>query len=77
VKKGFRYVINFASDSRLNRVDIVDADFDATSEITFDYLGSPYSGSSPLNSGIITLEAAGITKTITVEPVTGYISITD
>jgi len=78
VKKPFDYVINFQSDSRLNRVDIVDADFDATSEIKFDYLGSPYSGDgTPLNNGIITLQAAGITKTITVEPVTGYISITD
>ncbi|MFQ6035192.1 MAG: GspH/FimT family protein [Sedimentisphaerales bacterium] len=76
VKKGFDYVINFQNDSRLNRVDIVDADFDATSEIKFDYLGSPYSGDgTPLNNGIITLQAAEITKTVTVEPVTGYISI--
>jgi len=78
VKKPFDYVINFQSDSRLNRVDIVDADFDATSEIKFDYLGIPYSGDgTPLNNGIITLQAAGITKKITVEPVTGYITITD
>ena len=78
VKKGFRYVINFASDSRLNRVDIVDAVFDATSEVKFDYLGSPYNGSNaPLNNGVITLEAGGITKWVHVEPVTGYISITD
>lgn len=81
VKKGFDYIINFRSDSRLNRVDIVDADFDAdpSQTITFDYLGSPYSGSgpSPLNSGIITLEAGGITKRVRIEPVTGYISITD
>jgi len=79
VKKGFPYTVNFQSDSRLNRVNIVNVVFEPSSSqtITFDYLGSPYSGSSPLNSGIITLEAAGITKTITVEPVTGYISITD
>jgi len=79
VKKGFDYIINFQSDSRLNRVDIVDVVFDPDSSqtITFDYLGSPYSGSSPLNSGIITLEAGGITKRVRVEPVTGYISITD
>lgn len=78
VKKGFPYAIDFQNDSRLNRVDIVDADFDATSEVKFDYLGSPYNGeNTPLNSGVITLQAAGITRTITVEPVTGYISITD
>jgi prepilin-type N-terminal cleavage/methylation domain-containing protein len=76
------FIINFGSDSRLNRVTIVNADFDPDSSqtITFDYLGSPYSGtgtSNPLNSGVITLQAGGITKTVNVEPVTGYISITD
>jgi hypothetical protein len=28
-----------------------------------------------MNSGVISLQAAGVTKTIRVEPVTGYISI--
>lgn len=71
VKKGFDYVIDFRSDGRLNRVDIADVDFDAASAIEFDYLGSP------LNSGFITLQAAGTTMTITVEPVTGFISISE
>lgn len=76
VKKGFPYVIDFRNDRRLNRVDIFDANFDATSEVKFDYLGSPYNGNgTALNSGVISLQAAGITKTIRVEPVTGYISI--
>ncbi len=78
VKKGFKYVVDFRNDRRLNRVDIFDVNFDATSEVKFDYLGSPYNGNSPptaLNSGVITLKAAGIAKTIRVEPVTGYISI--
>ena len=81
VKKGFDYRLDFSSDSRLNKVVIDDADFDPDSSntITFDYLGSPYSGSGSgmkfLNSGAIRLQAAGITKTIRVEPVTGYISI--
>ena len=76
VKKGFDYVIDFRNDSRLNKVDIVDVDFDATSEIKFDYLGSPYNGNdNPLNSGIINLQAGGATVTITVEPVTGFISV--
>ena len=82
VKKGFPYTINFQSDSRLDSVDIVDVDFDPGSNqtITFDYLGSPHSGTeatNPLNSGIITLQAGGITKTISIEAVTGYISIAD
>jgi len=82
VKKGFPYTINFQSDSRLDRVDVFNVTFEPNSSqtITFDYLGSPYSGtgtSSPLNSGTINLQAGPITKTIRVEPVTGYISITD
>jgi len=84
VKKGFRYIINFAGDSRLDRVDIVNADFDAdpSQTITFDYLGSPYSGTggskSPLlNEGSIELQADGFTKTISIKAVTGYISITE
>lgn len=78
VKKGFDYVIDFRNDGRLDKVDIVDVNFDATSEVKFDYLGSPYNGSgSPLNSGVISLQAGGTTVTITIEPVTGFISLAD
>ncbi len=76
VKKGFDYVIDFKNESRLDKVDIVDADFDGTSVVKFDYLGSPYNGSnSPLNSGVISLQAGGTTATVTVEAVTGFVSI--
>lgn len=71
VKKGFPYEVNFSSDSRLSKVDITAVDFGATSVVEFDYFGSP------LNSGAITLQADGTTITINVEPVTGFISITD
>ena len=68
VKKGFDYVMNFTNDSRLGKVDITGVSFtDGTVE--FDCLGSPTEG------GSITLDADGNTATITVEPVTGYISI--
>jgi prepilin-type N-terminal cleavage/methylation domain-containing protein len=78
IKKGFEYVVNLASDDRTDRVDIATVDFDATNTVKFDYLGSPYNGSDTnLNSGTITLQADGITMTITVEPVTGFISISD
>ena len=78
VKKGFDYVVDFQNDGRLNKVDIVDVNFDSTSEVKFDYLGSPYNGSSnPLNSGVINLQAGGTTMTVIVEPVTGFISITN
>ncbi len=80
LKPGSPFVVNFQSDSRLSRVDIVSADFDPDSQpsVTFDYLGSPYSGTdivNPLNSGQITLQAGSFSMTITVEPMTGYVTI--
>lgn len=76
VKKGFGYLIDFQNEDRLSKVDIVDADFDGTTVVKFDYLGSPYNGNStPLNSGVISLQAGGTTTTVTVEAVTGFISI--
>lgn len=78
VKKGFDYVIDFQNDGRLNKVDIISVDFDSTSEVKFDYLGSPWNGNippTPLNSGVINLQAGGTTTTVIVEPVTGYVSI--
>ena len=78
VKKSW-YTVNFATDSRLNQVDISSADFGDTSEtVGFDYLGSPYNGSGdPLNSGVVTLRTGSSTMTVNVEPVTGYITISD
>mgnify|MGYP000044057948 CR=1 FL=1 len=72
--------VDFPSDSRLNQVDIVSVDFDPDSAetITFDYLGSPRSGSppgTPLIGGRISLEADSFTMTIDVEPITGYVTI--
>jgi type IV fimbrial biogenesis protein FimT len=78
VKKGFDYIIDFQNDGRLDKVDIISVDFDSTSQVKFDYLGSPYNGSNSnnaLNSGVVNLQAGGITTTVTVEPVTGFVSI--
>jgi prepilin-type N-terminal cleavage/methylation domain-containing protein len=69
VKKGFTYVIDFQNESRLDRVDITSAVFDTDQTVVFDCLGSPDSG------GSVVLQAGGTTKTVTVEPVTGFISI--
>ncbi len=81
IKKGtFLYVIDFRADSRLSQVDIVDANFDGTDRVSFDYMGSPSNGGSPagpLNSGVVMLRAGGATRTINVEPVTGYVSISN
>jgi len=69
VKKGFSYVIDFKNESRLNKVDISVAVFGADQTVVFDCLGSPDS------DGTVVLQADGETKTIRVEPVTGFISI--
>jgi len=77
--KGGLYIVDFTQDSRMSQVT-VDADFDPGSDksITFDYLGSPYSGmatSNALNSGHVDLQAGSFTSSVTIEPVTGYVSI--
>ena len=79
VKRGFDYIISFQNDSRLNKVDITNVNFNGTAGVQFDSLGSPYDlNKNDLNSqGIISLNANGPTATITVEPVTGYISISN
>ena len=78
VKRGFDYIIDFKNDNRMKKVDIFSVNFDGTAAIKFDYLGSPYDGGgNPLNSGNITLRADGSTVIITIEPVTGFISISN
>lgn len=79
VKKGFNFVVNFRNDSRLNKVDIVSVNFNSTGEVKFDYLSSPYDGDMIAlgSAGVITICAGTITKTISVEPVTGYITISN
>lgn len=69
VKKGFDYIIDFQNDSRLNKVNIADADFDSTSSVQFDCLGSPDNG------GSISLQAGSMTMIVRVEPITGYIRV--
>ena len=76
---GAKYVVSFAGDSRLNKVDIVSANFDSKNGVRFDYLGAPYawdgSSASSLNNGSVQLRAEGNPMTVRVEPVTGYVSI--
>ena len=68
VKKGFNYIMSFPNESRLSRVDVASVNFNSTQRVQFDCLGSPDNG------GTIGLQAGGMTATITVEPVTGFIS---
>lgn len=81
VKIGFPYAVDFRNDGRLSQVNIVTANFDGVGTVSFDYLGSPYHGTAgsagPLNSGVISLQAGGVTRTVTVEPVTGFIAVSN
>jgi prepilin-type N-terminal cleavage/methylation domain-containing protein len=71
IKKGESlYEVDFENDSRLSRVEIVSTNFNGDT-VAFDYLGSPDNG------GDVTLQAGTITRTVSVEPVTGYISISE
>ena len=71
-KAGFQYIVNFKSDSRLNKVDIVEANFGSSNRVAFTY---PYLG-SPANGGVVTLSTGMATLKVNVEPVTGFVSIT-
>ena len=71
VKKGFKYIMDFSSDSRVGEVEIASADFGGSNTVAFDYLGSPDNG------GTIVLQAGDRSMTITVAPVTGYITISN
>jgi len=64
------YVVSFKTESRLNRVDITNANFDGTQTVTFECLGSPVG-----NGGSVNLQAGAVGATISVEPVTGFVSI--
>lgn len=78
VRTGLQYLVNFKQDSRLSSVDITGVDFDTTNTVKFDYLGSPLNGNNtPLNSGVVSLQAGESALTVNVEPVTGYISISE
>ena len=70
------YQIAFSNDKRFSQVDIVQATFDSTHVVRFDYQGSPYNGNgNPLNSGLVILRADSETRFVAVEPVTGVISV--
>lgn len=72
------YIVDFSSDSRLDRVEIDIASFDGTDTVKFNYLGSPFKGdNTDMNDGTITLQAGDFTRTISVEAVTGFISVSD
>jgi prepilin-type N-terminal cleavage/methylation domain-containing protein len=79
VKKGFNYTVSFPNESRLSQVTIVSTNLGTYNRVKFDYLGSPYDSSdNALSSpGTIILQAGNMTKTVTIEAVTGFISVSN
>lgn len=79
---GKPFTVDYRADRRLSRVNLVSADFDGSADttLTFNYLGAPLSGAvgscSNLNTGRITLQSDHFTLYVDVEPMTGYITIT-
>ncbi len=69
VKAGFDYQIDIRE--QLDQVDLSAANFDSNPQVIFDSLGSPDNG------GTVTLTASGYSMTVDVEPITGYISISE
>ena len=64
------YTVNFASQDEFGKLDIVSADFDGGSKVTFDELGAPD------NSGSVTVKSGVSTYRIDVAAATGKVTVT-
>ena len=72
------YVVDTAGDGRLEGLSISNVDFNGGRILKFDYLGVPYDGSDyEIYSGTVTLSGGGSSYTVSVEPVTGYVSLSE
>jgi len=78
VNQGQLYEFSFPG-SRLGNVDIVSVDFDGTSTLAVNYLSIPYSYSVSYvklaAEGTIVLQAGGMTRTVSIEPETGNVTV--
>ncbi len=77
---GSPYQIAYPNDRRTQNVSIDTANFDGSNTVWFDRLGAPYGGTisaspPPLSTGQVEVRVKDKTMTITVEPVTGRITI--
>jgi prepilin-type N-terminal cleavage/methylation domain-containing protein len=76
-KSDFR--VTYPQESRLSSVGVSAVDFNGTAIVQFNYTGAPLDGSGnaltdPAHSSV-TLEAKDQTTIVTVEPVTGFITV--
>ena len=63
------YTVNYLTDLQYKGIDVNSASFNGSANLTFDWQGSPSS------NGTIVYMLKGGTKTITVEPQTGKVSV--
>lgn len=63
------YVVDLAADGRFAQVGLSSVDFNKTSTLEFDPLGAP------LNGGTVDIVGGGLRYRITVQPITGRVTI--
>jgi prepilin-type N-terminal cleavage/methylation domain-containing protein len=71
LKKGTKYPILFANEDRFRGVDITISDFSQTDPVDFDTLGSPSHG------GTATLTLGGQQMVVTLDTLTGKVSVSN
>lgn len=77
-KSDSNYVVDMSGDGSLEGVSVSAVDFNGGRVVKFDYLGVPYDeGGYEIYNGSVTLSGGGVSYTVNVEPVTGYISISE
>lgn len=74
------YQISFCQDSGLGAVNMTSASFDGSTTLWFDHLGGPHGGTisgtpGTMTQGSVVITAGAESLTITVQPVTGEVSV--
>jgi prepilin-type N-terminal cleavage/methylation domain-containing protein len=71
------FTVTYPQESRLSKVGIRSASLGSTAGVQFDATGAPQNtaGTAMTTAGTVVLEANGQTLTVTVQPITGYVSI--
>jgi Tfp pilus assembly protein FimT len=77
LKDEMPFEVNFNDDVRFRKITVA-AEFDSLPAISFDYMGSPFGGTQSdelLEEGTVMLKLDDISVMITVEPITGFITV--
>ena len=78
---GKQMQLSYPDSSDLSHVTLNSADFNGTDRIWFNRLGEPYAGNpagnNPMTSGTIVVQSGDKQITVTVEPVTGRVTLSE